>query len=81
MRAPQNPAMAASISSRAAIRPANDSRSGRSPSPSSAITRRPTDSAEADTAIHSPSEHCQVPRGTEYGSDDPIRLCRNPVAP
>ena len=49
----------------AAMRPANDCRSSRPPSPISSITRRPTDSADADTATHRPSLHRQVPRGTE----------------
>ncbi len=68
--------MRASISSRAAMRPLKVCRSVRSPKPMSSITRAATDSAEVDTATQCPSEHSQVPRGTEYGMPEPRRGCR-----
>ena len=67
VRAAQNSAMRASISSRAAMRPLKVCRSARSPKPMRSITRAATDSAEVDTATQCPSAHCHVPRGTEYG--------------
>ena len=75
-RAAQNSAMRASISSRAAMRPLKVCRSARSPKPISSITRAATDSADVETATHRPSEHCHVPRGTEYGMPEPRRGCR-----
>ena len=53
------------VVSRAAILPAKDRRSARSANPISSMTRRPTDSADADTATQRPSRQRQVPRGTE----------------